>query len=288
MSNKQVPGATLPGYQGPFFFPCLEKMQEEFYGATHEQFCGQDLKDIVRSIPGYLEMNRPYTEDRYQWFWALEFKVGASRIAILLPLGWDAKKSDDTSADRHIALYQKGDPSDQAIQGIVGKMMELKRRFFKVRGCKNFIVAAIRQTRLTPKGLNPGTCAGKALHSIYALAKEHYSESVFRESLAELIDRRILLLAGRISEMPHGTSGWVVGSIRKLSQVPADVPLEKAEWYFDEKGKSMEIPWEKQYILYIRHILLYVIEDGLPVTIEMAVSRKVPVSAGQILASLQK
>ncbi|OGG78558.1 hypothetical protein A3A36_00245 [Candidatus Kaiserbacteria bacterium RIFCSPLOWO2_01_FULL_52_12b] len=123
MSNEKKLGAGLLGYLGPFFPPCIEKLQHAFYG-KRLNFSGSILEDLGRGIPGFIGISRAITTDDYAWFWSMNFKTGNdSKIAVLLPWGQDFDRTSGTSADRHIALYVDYVNYENAVENIIHQIL---------------------------------------------------------------------------------------------------------------------------------------------------------------------
>lgn len=156
----------------------------------------------------------------------------------------------------------------------------------KKPSCADFIVEAIRQTRPALKNLKPGTCSGKALHLVYKLAKQFYSERVFRKSLHELSANGTILLAARVKERLLTNSGhYGCSRQQKIVRIPSKAHLEENYWFFDAKGRPVEEK-ERVHVRVMREIILYVVADGLPSSIAKTVSGKGKTAAEEIMASL--
>lgn len=151
----------------------------------------------------------------------------------------------------------------------------------KKPSCSDFIVEAIRQTRPVRKGLKPGASSGKALHSIFELAQQFYSEIVFQRSVNALIKNGVLLLVA----LSTGTNGnWYP---KKFPRIPPGVPLRKSWWYLDANGKSF-VGGPGKHASCMHQIVLYVIADGLPTSVAKVTSNNVTMKAEQIMASVQQ
>lgn len=125
MSNFKKLEALLPGYQGPFFPPCIEALQQELYVKNDLNFSGFILVSIAGKIPGFRKMERPRTSDDYWWFWSMNFETSKTKIAILFPWSQDFRREDGTSSDHHIALYTNGkNESDDDIERIVKQILD--------------------------------------------------------------------------------------------------------------------------------------------------------------------
>lgn len=159
----------------------------------------------------------------------------------------------------------------------------------KKPSCSDYIIAAIRQTRSERKNLKAGASTGKQLHVIYSLAKEFYSERVFRQSLHALIESNTVLVVAKVVDVLKrvGVEEWRRSETQKLSRLPPNTPLGKACWYFDAKGRSIEFQAGGEYARRILCIALYVVADGLPDSVKRIISGFGRTKAEQIMASLQ-
>lgn len=114
MSNTKHLDAHLSGFNGPFYPPCIERLHHAFYAerSSHSRF--PNLGSLGRQIPNFVGVGSPNTEDGYDWFFSVCFRTGGKELAILFPHFRDSKMNGGTSADRHIALYMKGEASSSA------------------------------------------------------------------------------------------------------------------------------------------------------------------------------
>lgn len=164
--------------------------------------------------------------------------------------------------------------------------------------CEDFIIAAIRASRAKQPRLKLGTCAGIKLCRIFLLAKEFYSEEVFRRSLRALMSKDIVILVADVEE--HGASNFF---LQKISRVPKGAPLsapyDKSKffrtpnWYLNARGEYVDDNKDGVYVKHLRSQVLYVIADGLPVSVAKALSSTAGAGATrtkaeEIMASLQK
>lgn len=115
LSRKRV-NVALKGWVGPVFPEEIEDLNTLFnaVGAF-----GKDLEQISLTIKGFVDMDKPITEDGYDWFWGLHFKVGQGKIAILFPKARDLRGKDGICLDRSITIYHKGKVNFLAISTIV-------------------------------------------------------------------------------------------------------------------------------------------------------------------------
>ena len=147
----------------------------------------------------------------------------------------------------------------------------------KKPSCSDFIVATIRTTRPERKSLKPGTVAGKALRFIYSVAKQFYSEDVFRRSLNHLLANDVVLMVADVGEdsKEHEDRTY---RLQKISRIPTTALLERSSWSLDERGKQHQ---------HMMHIHLYIVTDGLPDKVAKTISGNGTTVAEEIMASLQ-
>lgn len=118
--NNQHLKATLAGYQGPFFPPCIEKLHETLYGKGNLDSYVSGLGRFGRHIPGFLGVGSPTTDDGYDWFLSMNFLYKKRGLAIVFP------QTQAMVADRHIALYMRGEVSSDAdIENLVKEILAL-------------------------------------------------------------------------------------------------------------------------------------------------------------------
>ena len=163
----------------------------------------------------------------------------------------------------------------------------------KLPSCSDFIVAAIRATRPTPKNLKPGTSACRGLRLIYSLANQYYSEQQFRRSIDALISSGVILLIARVCERGKregGEGSYGPTVTERIFSIPPRVPLNEHRWVLNGEGKPVGRAAEEQekYLKSFHSINLYVVADGLPQRIAKLVSSGNRTKADEIIASLQK
>ncbi len=123
--------APLEGYSRQVWPEGLDELNKA-YGDRN--LCGQTLDHLGRSVPGYTHQDRPTTpgedlaraQDHYDWFWALNFKFGNDKVAVLFPWKQDWDKKDGSQTDRSISTYVDGSPeAEEHLDRIV---LDLTRR----------------------------------------------------------------------------------------------------------------------------------------------------------------
>lgn len=124
MSKKKVTHAYLPEYWGPVFPDQIEKLND--YYAQGEGWDGNYLSIVAKLVvasdetPNFIFMYRLHgeeTSDGYPWFVSLNFEGwglhnGQSTVLIIkvmLPQSTDRSKTDESMADRSIAVYFRTD-----------------------------------------------------------------------------------------------------------------------------------------------------------------------------------
>lgn len=110
MSNRRIKEARLPGFHGPYF-DGLEALQHLFAGdlqRMNEVFMSDVRKSFRKASPKVQRLVR--TEDGYQWTFSVSFEHYGREACVLIPGVLDFRKLHGTHADRHVALYYKGEP----------------------------------------------------------------------------------------------------------------------------------------------------------------------------------
>ena len=158
----------------------------------------------------------------------------------------------------------------------------------KKPSCADFIVAAIRATRLKHKDLKAGTTSGKAVSMVWSLAKRFYSEQLFRQSLDFLFKNGVLILIAGVST----DTGYPGCRLEKIPKINKDWLLHDRWWYFDNDGKIVDSESARKggtsFVRTIRCPRLYIVADGLPKSVARIVHGSGMSKAEQIMASLQK
>ncbi len=114
MSMQQVPDATLPGWEGPFYPTSTAQLVEAMDARPEAERNRTALERVARRIDGFLSCTRLTSADGYGWFWTLEFQVkGSSRVLVALPWSQDWDQRDGTQLDRSPAVYTRRATSDQ-------------------------------------------------------------------------------------------------------------------------------------------------------------------------------
>lgn len=160
----------------------------------------------------------------------------------------------------------------------------------KKPNCSDFIIAAIRTVRRKPANLKPKTAAGIALHQIFGIAREVYSDKEFRDGLKALIQRGTIFMSAKIFTVKKDDDDsyhHLYGGPRRLLAIPQNVSLGDDRWYLDPQGTLVNPTETREYQLF-RSILLYVVADGLPSCAAKLVGGDKQTLAQQIIASMQK
>lgn len=128
----------MEGYNGPFFFDSLQRLQQLIGGLKLE---GLTLEKAGELVTEFLNITKPKTEDGTNWFWSANFKLNNSEIALLFPYCQDWNEQDGTIADQHVALYIKGPVVRTAIDRLIVRYttaLELAANYFPRCGCNPF------------------------------------------------------------------------------------------------------------------------------------------------------
>jgi hypothetical protein len=79
---------------------------------------GADLERLGMSMQGFKSISRPITDDKYCWFWSLEFNRGKGEVSVLFPWAQDFDNKQ-SKLDRSISVYRKGDVDQTEIDGLL-------------------------------------------------------------------------------------------------------------------------------------------------------------------------
>lgn len=83
---------------------------------------GTHMKRIANSLVG--SVDRPITEDGYNWFFGLHFERKNGKIEVLFPWTKDFDRNSDTTLDRSIAVYTSGTVDVQDVDQLIGTIYE--------------------------------------------------------------------------------------------------------------------------------------------------------------------
>lgn len=120
MCNRRWHIAALEGFEGPFF-DGLEPIQHLLAGDPQRinEIFMSDLRKSFKEDAAPRSLRLVSTTDRYQWPFGLCFRHYGREIVVLIPAMLDQKRRHGTSADRHVALYYRGEPfSDEEIDRV--------------------------------------------------------------------------------------------------------------------------------------------------------------------------
>ena len=118
MEEKQVIGIST-GWKGPLFTDETKKIEKI---CQRFKLTGVNLKEIGEKIDGFEGIGEPMTEDGYQWFWGMFFRVRSKEVAVLLPY----------HKERVVAVYIRGKlsiPSSEILEELQDGFVELEKRF---------------------------------------------------------------------------------------------------------------------------------------------------------------
>jgi hypothetical protein len=152
--------------------------------------------------------------------------------------------------------------------------------------CSDFIIAAIRKERSNRTNMKPGTASGVALHRIFSMAREVYSNQEFRESLQTLIKNDVVILMAQTCEVRSEDSYrfWVR---QKIVHIPPRAPLIEHCWRLDSEGEPVNDRAARSPKTFCG-LILYVTVDGLPATIAGTITENGMTKAEQIVASVHR
>lgn len=130
MSIKQCKQAGLTGFDGPFFPELIGDLNSAFAKAqiSGERFTLGYVEKRSEALPFYSRIIfniEAATTDYYGWFAGIIFKIGRITILIMLPYAHDFEKIDGSLADRSIAVYTQGTPSDEAVDQILRSFLTI-------------------------------------------------------------------------------------------------------------------------------------------------------------------
>jgi hypothetical protein len=110
----------LEGHEGPYFPEGIDTLNEAYGDENKFVTTGADLDKMGRSLTGFVEQNRPATEDGYTWFWAQTYSTmdRNGKMIVLFPWSQDWKKRNRTQADRSIAFYKHGEVTIEELSGL--------------------------------------------------------------------------------------------------------------------------------------------------------------------------
>jgi hypothetical protein len=121
MSLRQVPAATLGGYNGPRYPD--EAIRELVAALTRPGpagFSSKTLLEAAAKCEGYVAAPGTLrTADGHIWRCILMFQVGSGRVALAVPGTQDWDRRDGTQLDRSPACYVKDGATDRDILTVI-------------------------------------------------------------------------------------------------------------------------------------------------------------------------
>ncbi len=163
--------------------------------------------------------------------------------------------------------------------------------------CADFLVQAIRQIRQNPFNLKEGTKAGVAMHRLWAVTSEAYSEREFRRALARLLKSGALVAIWRLGRTSVKGQGegqkeyCHASTIQRVASIPENMPLDDLRWYrHEDTYLSYEMRCDHGDYESIHKLLFYVVADGLPKRVpdpHKKTGHQVGKTAAEIIASMK-
>lgn len=116
MSKKKMAEATMEMWDGPFFTSQVDSLND-LWGKDGSPNWAQIEAWVRREFQKEFDsMIRPTTTDGYTWYVAIGLVVEHFEILIALPWGQDWEVSDESKADRSIAVYCNAECAETVLQ----------------------------------------------------------------------------------------------------------------------------------------------------------------------------